>query len=102
MSIEIRPELLDTDDEQWFVCSGEVPMMTCSGGTTGAMFAIAGIIRPQELLDDAGYADPKPARLLVEGALRGGILGPSMRQALGEFLGIIEWAIKHERRIEWA
>jgi hypothetical protein len=104
MSTEIRPEFLDSDDDQWFFRSGEVPQMTCSGHTTAELFVYVGILGSgwtQEELDNAGYADPKPARDKAERLLVGSILGPHMRQVIGEFLVIAEWAIKHERRIEW-
>lgn len=101
MSIEIRPEFLDTDDDEWFFRSGEVPQMQCSGGTTGSVFTLVGIVEARGDLEDAGYADPEPARDKAEAVLRGGILGEHMRQAVGEFLVIAEWAIKHDRRIEW-
>lgn len=130
MSVDFRPEFLDTDDGDWFFDSGQVPTMNLANGNAanvlGALNLVSaerGMSRDPFNTDElAGFADaelvlgcalaylavePEDAGL-VPHALneRGNFMDAGRRpgylqEKLQVIVEIATWARDHGRRFEW-
>lgn len=130
MSVDFRPEFLDSDDADWFFDSGEVPTMNLAnanaGNVLGALNLVSaerGMSRDPFNTDElAGFADAEmvlgAAQLylalepedagLVSHALneRGNFIDAGRRpgylqEKLQQLVEIAIWARDHNRRVEW-
>lgn len=67
MSVDFRPEYLDSDDDDWFFVSGEVPTFNIANGNAHSVLGALGLVSPESALsrdpfDTAelvGFADAK-------------------------------------------
>lgn len=99
MSVDIRPELFDHDDVDWFFGSGNVPVFNVSGGTLGEMLSALGYVR--EDVDDAGFLPAPEVLRGITSVLEDGEPNSWLRERLGHLREVAEWAEAHERRVEW-
>lgn len=130
MSVDFRPEFLDTDDADWFFDSGEVPTMNLANGNAASVLGALNLVSAERGMDRdpfntddlGGFADAEQilgaAQLylalepqdagLVPHALneRGTFIDAGRRpgylqEKLQRLVEIATWARNHGRRVEW-
>lgn len=130
MSVDFRPEFLDTDDADWFFDSGEVPTMNLANGNAASVLGALNLVSAERGMDRnpfntddlGGFADAEQilgaAQLylalepqdagLVPHALneRGNVIDAGRRpgylqEKLQRLVEIATWARNHGRRVEW-
>lgn len=100
MTVDVRPEMLATDDEVWFWNPDNVPTFNTGTSTLGALFEFAGI--DVETMDPSGFQDAGRVLRGVEDALETAVMNEFMAFRMRELREVAEWSVKHGRRVEWA
>jgi hypothetical protein len=101
MTLDIRPEYLDTDTDAWFFGpDGPPQVIGLSTNTVHEVLMISGNLDVTPHLDDAGYMDAERLLTGIENELRRVSWG-SYRRMLVDLRGVTEWAVKYGRRVEW-
>jgi hypothetical protein len=98
MSIDVRPEYLDSDNDTWFF-SGQVPQFNTGTSTFAALLSHAGYI--EQDVDPAGFLPAGEVLRGVEDALENAILNEFMAFRMRQLREVAVWAVEHGRRIEW-
>lgn len=97
MSLEVRPEYLDTDTDEFFTT---VPQFATTGATWGELLGLVGFI--VEDVDNAGTVDAGMVLRGVEEVLAvNRVLSPFLHIRLVELWQVATWAVEHGRQIEW-
>lgn len=130
MSVDFRPEFLDSDDADWFFDSGDVPTMNVANGNAASILGALNLVTAERGMDRnpfntedlAGFVDAEQvlgaAQLylalepedsgLVPHALneRGNFIDAGRRpgylqEKIQRIAEIAAWARDHGRRFEW-
>lgn len=99
MSLEIRPEYLDTDTAEFFAT---VPQFNTTGVTWGELLGLVGYVVEDYVIDSAGELDAAPTLRAVEEQLATNYeMSPFLRGRMVDLLAVAVWAVEHGRQIEW-
>lgn len=98
MSVDVRPEYLDSDNPTWFF-SGQVPQFNTGTSTLAALLGHAGYI--QEDVDPSGFLPADEVLRGVEDAIEKATLNEFMAFRMRQLREVAAWAVEHGRRVEW-
>src|SRR3954463_5647260 len=98
MSIDVRPEYLDSDNDTWFF-SGQGPPFNCSGSTLGTLLGLLGYIAND--VPNAGFLPADEVLRSIKDVMHREVLEPSTAVWMGLLEEVATWAAEHGRRVEW-